>query len=143
MGSDPADVAPAVMGTQDVQRTTGRSKLYGLVHKLPAHTGWVRNPIQCSQYRSTRSREAGNIARETAYQHVSGLVWQAIKAKKGAPDSFVRVHESTKLGNGSEQTQGKDGEAESPGKRGLSQKMIGNMSGVMAVAPRVYSLSLC
>lgn len=85
----------------------------------------------------------GEYARETACQRVSGLVWQAIKAKKGAPDSFVRVHESTKLGNGSEQTQGRDGEAESPGKRGLSQKMIGNMSGVMAVAPRVYSLSLC
>ncbi|KAL6803853.1 hypothetical protein J3E68DRAFT_391706 [Trichoderma sp. SZMC 28012] len=61
MGSNPADVASAVMGTQDVQRTAGRSKLYGLVHKLPAHTGWVRNPIQCSQYRSTRSREAGNM----------------------------------------------------------------------------------
>lgn len=55
----------------------------------------------------------------------------------------MRVHESTKLGSGSEQTQGRDGEAESPGKRGLSQKMIGNMSGVMAVAPRVCSLSLC
>ncbi|KAL7959350.1 hypothetical protein V8C34DRAFT_279942 [Trichoderma compactum] len=80
----------------------------------------------------------GEYARETACQHVSGLVWQATKAKKGAPDSFAREHESTQLGSGGEQIQGgreRRGEAEGRGKRGLSQKVIGNMSGVMAVTP--------
>ncbi|KAL6696672.1 hypothetical protein J3F84DRAFT_370829 [Trichoderma pleuroticola] len=99
MGPDPADIASAVMGTQVLQRATGWRKPLGQVLRprvqTPCSHGLSEESYPMQPISIDPLAGGGEYARETACQRVSGLVWQATKAKKGAPNTFVRVHEST------------------------------------------------